>query len=52
VGGELKHGDDPEVAAPPRTAQNRSGWSVSLARRSYPSAVTISTDRRLSQASP
>ena len=42
----------PKLPPPPRTAQNRSGFSVSLARRSCPSAVTISTERRLSQVSP
>src|SRR5262249_5910248 len=34
----------PKLPPPPRKAQNRSGFSVSLARRSSPSAVTMSTD--------
>src|SRR6266545_961137 len=36
----------PKLPPPPRSAQNRSGFSVSLARRSCPSAVTIPTQRQ------
>ena len=37
---------------PPRTAQNSSGWLVSSARKSLPSAVTMSTEMTLSTQSP
>src|SRR5262249_15674490 len=47
---ELEWRDGPEVAAAPRKAQTRSGFSLSLARRSSPSAVTMSTDIKLSAA--
>src|SRR5262249_21509792 len=42
----------PKLPPPPRKAQNRSGFSASLARRRSPSAVTMSTDPRLAQAYP
>ena len=44
--------DDPEFPPPPRMPQNRSAFSVSLARSTRPSAVTISAAIRLSQVSP
>ena len=37
---------------PPRQAQNRSELVLALAVRSWPSAVTICSDGRLSQVSP
>ncbi len=42
----------PKFPPPPRIAQKRSGWSVSLARTSFPDAVTTSAERRLSTVSP
>src|SRR5215218_2428330 len=42
----------PKLPPPPRTAQKRSGFSVALARRTWPSAVTISTPTTLSHARP
>jgi len=42
----------PKFPPPPRTPQKRSAFSVALAVRNSPSAVTISTDKRLSQAKP
>src|SRR5213594_917941 len=42
----------PKFPPPPRTPQNRSGFSCSLACATRPSAVTRSTPRRLSQARP
>ena len=42
----------PRPRPPPRTAQNRSVCSSRLAVRTMPSAVTISTERRLSQLRP
>ena len=38
----------PKLPPPPRTAQNRSGCSVSFATRTCPSAVTTSTETMLS----
>ena len=38
----------PKLPLPPRTPQKRSGFSAALAWRSCPSAVTMSTDSRLS----
>src|SRR3954471_4631666 len=42
----------PKLPPPPRIAQNRSGFSASLARTRCPSAVTISALIRLSAVSP
>lgn len=42
----------PKFPPPPRTAQKRSEFSVSRARRNLPSAVTRSTDRRSSSVMP
>ena len=42
----------PKLLPAPRTAQNRSSFSVALARRSCPSAVTMSTESRLSIERP
>src|ERR671922_1897118 len=42
----------PKLLLPPRSPQNRSSFSSSLAVRNRPSAVTTSADIRLSQASP
>ena len=42
----------PKLPLPPRTPQNRSGFSFSLAVTSSPSAVTRSTESRLSTAAP
>ena len=42
----------PKLPPPPRTAQYRSGFSSALAWRSWPSAVTMSTDFTLSSARP
>jgi hypothetical protein len=42
----------PKFPPPPLSAQNRSESSVALAVRRSPSAVTTSTDTRLSEASP
>ena len=47
---ELEAGDSAEVAAAPARAQKRSGFSLSEAVRILPSAVTVSTERRLSTA--
>src|SRR5262249_38755755 len=44
--------DDPEVAAAAAQRQKRSGFSVALATRSCPSAVTTSAESRLSPVSP
>jgi hypothetical protein len=44
--------DDTKLPPPPRNAQNRSGLSVALARRLFPSAVIKSAEIRLSQAKP
>src|SRR5256885_2232999 len=42
----------PKFPPPPRTPQNKSGFSCSFACVTRPSAVTRSTPRRLSQARP
>ena len=42
----------PKLPPPPRTAQNRSGFSSAAARRILPSAVTTWTDKTLSRLSP
>ena len=42
----------PKLPPPPRSAQNRSGFSRSLARRNSPSAVTTSAETRLSKVRP
>ncbi len=42
----------PKLPPPPCSAQNKSGFSVSLAVTCRPSASTSSTDSRLSQARP
>src|SRR6516162_7846219 len=42
----------PKLPPPPRTAQNRSWFSSALPRNTRPSAVTNSTDCKLSRASP
>ena len=42
----------PKLPPPPRTAQNRSGFSSALATTKLPSASTISTESRLSMVSP
>src|SRR5215203_138048 len=42
----------PKLPPPPRSAQNSSGFCDSEACATDPSAVTSSTDRRLSQVSP
>ena len=42
----------PKLPPPPRTAQNRSPFSLSLAVRKTPSAVTMSTETRLSRLRP
>ena len=42
----------PKFPTPPRTPQKRSACSVELAVRNRPSAVTTSTESRLSHASP
>src|SRR5919197_1382998 len=42
----------PKLPPPPRSAQNRSGCSFSLAMTTLPSAVTTSADTRLSQDNP
>src|SRR5262245_35156156 len=42
----------PKFPPPPRTAQNRSGSSWLLARKTLPSAATSSIARRLSSARP
>jgi hypothetical protein len=42
----------PKFHPPPRTPQKRSAFSVALAVRKRPSAVTISTESRLSQLRP
>ncbi len=42
----------PKLPPPPRSAQKRSGLSVSLARTSLASAVTTSAEIRLSMVSP
>ena len=42
----------PKLPPPPRSAQNRSGFSSALARTSSPSAVTTSAASRLSHAGP
>src|SRR5712691_11127604 len=42
----------PKFPPPPRTPQKRSACSVALAVRNWPSAVTMSTERRLSEARP
>jgi hypothetical protein len=42
----------PKLPPPPRSPQNRSGSSRSLARSSSPSAVTTSAERRLSTVAP
>ncbi len=42
----------PKLPPPPRSAQNRSGLSLSLARTRLPSAVTTSAEMRLSMVSP
>src|SRR6185312_6722307 len=42
----------PKFPPPPRIAQNRSLFSCSLAVRTWPSAVTISTDITLSMLRP
>ena len=42
----------PSVPLPPRRPQNRSGFSVALARRTTPSPVTTSNARTVSDASP
>ncbi len=42
----------PKLPPPPRTAQNRSGFSSSEATTWRPSAVTISARKRLSQVNP
>ena len=52
VEAELEPRDDAEVAAAPRRAQNRSGFSSSEARTMRPSAVTSSAESRLSTVSP
>ena len=42
----------PKLPPPPRMAQKRSGFSSAAARRTVPSAITISADSRLSSARP
>src|SRR3990170_4028575 len=42
----------PKLPPPPRMAQNRSSFSLSLATRNRPSAVTTSAETRLSHESP
>ena len=42
----------PKFPPPPRSAQKRSSFSLSLAVTNFPSAVTTSAERRLSQLSP
>jgi len=42
----------PKLPPPPRSAQNRSGFDVSLAVRTSPLAVTISTETRWSIVRP
>src|SRR6266536_1077725 len=42
----------PKLPPPPRIAQNRSGFSDEDARKTEPSAVTISADSRLSHVRP
>src|SRR5262249_60879874 len=42
----------PKLPPPPRRPQKRSGCSLALAWRNWPSAVTISAARRVSQARP
>ena len=42
----------PKLPPPPRSAQNRSGFSSAEARRICPSAVTTSAETRLSTLSP
>ena len=42
----------PKLLPAPRTAQKRSSFSVALALRSWPSAVTMSTESRLSIERP
>ena len=45
---ELEVVTTPKLPPPPRSAQNRSAFSFSLAVRTRPSAVTTSAERRLS----
>src|SRR6516164_7512645 len=42
----------PKLPPPPRSAQNKSSFSLALATRGFPSAVTISNERTLSQVRP
>ena len=49
---ELEPGDDAKVAAAAAQCQKRSGFSVALAVRKRPSAVTTSAESRLSQERP
>ena len=42
----------PKLPPPPRSAQNRSGCSLALARSTSPAAVTTSADSRLSTVMP
>src|SRR4029077_15307906 len=42
----------PKLPPPPLSAQNKSSFSLALATRGFPSAVTISSDRTLSQVRP
>jgi hypothetical protein len=42
----------PKLPPPPLSAQNKSSFSLPLATRGFPSAVTISSDRTLSQVRP
>src|SRR6266481_4433644 len=42
----------PKLPPPPLSAQNKSSFSLALATRGSPSAVTISNDRTLSQVRP
>jgi len=42
----------PKLPPPPRRAQNKSSFSLALATRGFPSEVTISNDRTLSQVRP
>ena len=49
---KLERVTTPKLLPAPRTPQNKSALTSSLAVRTCPSAVTISTARRLSRASP
>ena len=42
----------PKLPPPPRRAQNKSPFSLALATRGFPSAITISNERTLSQVRP